>query len=290
MRLALTGAAILLAGAMATAQTLSEPTGVWALDAETLANSRDYEFEYSIAPVQEGRKSPLLAAVLSAILPGAGEIYNGQYLKGAIFLAAEATLIGVAVAYDQKGIDKTEEFEAYADEHWSAARYANWLMDYKTEFGITDTIRVNPDVNLPPWERIEDWDELNRAEEQVTYQGAAMSHTLHYYGEQQYYEMIGKYRQFSRGWADSDLSPEWWESVSPMMTRYSGMRGDANDYYNTASTAVVFIYVNHILSAIDAAWSAASINKDLAVDLRVEPNFLATRVEPTPRLSLSYRF
>ncbi len=46
---------------------------------------------------------------------------------------------------------------------------------------------------------------------------------------------------------------------------YSDMRGDANNFYSVASTAVIGIYVNHFLSALDAVWSATQFNKDLAV-------------------------
>jgi TM2 domain-containing membrane protein YozV len=34
-------------------------------------------------------RNPLLAAILSLILSGLGQIYNGQVLKGAIFIVAQ---------------------------------------------------------------------------------------------------------------------------------------------------------------------------------------------------------
>ena len=39
-----------------------------------------------------GEKSPWLAGALSLAVPGAGEVYTKNYLKGAIFFAAEAAL------------------------------------------------------------------------------------------------------------------------------------------------------------------------------------------------------
>ena len=35
----------------------------------------------------ENKKSPMLAGILSLLIPGAGEIYSGEYLKAGIFVA-----------------------------------------------------------------------------------------------------------------------------------------------------------------------------------------------------------
>ena len=55
----------------------------------------------------QGRKSPPLALALSFVLPGAGQVYNGDYLKGAVMfggavLAAGAVLLS---ASDVLGLD-----------------------------------------------------------------------------------------------------------------------------------------------------------------------------------------
>ena len=68
------------------------------------------------------------------------------------------------------------------------------------------------------------------------------------------------------------------------------MRGDANDFYSVAKTAVIGIYVNHFLSALDAVWSAASFNKDLAVKVRLENIQLTNRAEFIPTVYLTYSF
>ena len=68
------------------------------------------------------------------------------------------------------------------------------------------------------------------------------------------------------------------------------MRGDANDFYSVASTAVIGIYVNHFLSALDAVWSATRFNKDLAVKVRLENFQYANRVEFYPKIYFTYSF
>ncbi len=62
------------------------------------------------------------------------------------------------------------------------------------------------------------------------------------------------------------------------------MSGEANDFYSIASTAVIGIYVNHFLSALDAVWSAAQFNKDLAVKVRLENLQLTDRTEFYPTI------
>ncbi len=81
----------------------------------------------------QNKKSPMLAGILSLLIPGAGEIYSEEYLKAGIFVALEAAVITTAVIYDNKGDDKTTEFQNYADDYtnpdhnWSVVRYAEWL-------------------------------------------------------------------------------------------------------------------------------------------------------------------
>jgi hypothetical protein len=224
---------------------------------------------------------------MSAVVPGSGEIYVGEYLKAAIFLAVEATLITVAVVKNNEGDRLTSEFEAFADEHWSVVDYAEYLRDHRTELGLPEDCNIdeiiNQDESLPPWERITDWAALNHCE-------SPFSHHLPPYGQQQYYELIGKYPQYSCGWDEFDPATDAFRYVPQIMKDYSIMRGNANDAYNVASTAVIGIYINHLLSAIDAVWSASTYNKNLAVKMRVQNMQLANRIEFVPTLNISYNF
>lgn len=235
------------------------------------------QFMYS----RENKKSPILAGVMSLLIPGSGEIYVGEYLKAGIFLAIEAAVVTTAIVYDGKGDDKTTEFQNYADDYtnpdhnWSVVKYAEWLNQYEGA-----SIPINPDESLPPWERV-NWDDVNAAE--------SGSHKLPPHGEQQYYELIGKYHQYSSGWNDFTGGGNK-DQVSPNLIYYSGMRGDANDYYSVASTAVIGIYVNHFLSALDAVWSATQFNKDLAIKVRLENIQLANRTEFYPKIYFTYSF
>jgi len=229
----------------------------------------------------QSKKSPFLAGVLSLLVPGAGEIYSEEYLKAGIFLALEAAVITTGLIYDKKGDDKTIEFQNYADDYknpdhnWSAVKYAEWLNQFSNA-----NIPINPDESLPPWERVS-WNDINAVE--------TGSHKLPPHGDQQYYELIGKYHQFAAGWNDFTGGRNN-DQISKNFKDYSVMRGDANNFYSVASTAVIGIYVNHFLSALDGVWSATQFNKDLAVNVRLENIQLTNRAEFYPVVHLSYNF
>lgn len=258
-------------------------------DAKALLNDYKEPLQSQKIIMKNGdKKSPLLAGVLSAIIPGAGEIYVGEYLKAGIFIALEAAIVSTAVIYDNKGDRKTNEFQDYADAYtnpnhnWSVVNYANWLVEneYPPDqwAELKAKIIISNDQNIPPWDRV-NWSELNAIE--------SGSHKLPPHGEQQYYELIGKYHQYASGW--NDFTGDIYVA-SPNFLYYSQMRGEANDFYATASTAVIGIYVNHLLSALDAVWSSIQFNKDIAVKLRLENIQLTDHTEFYPKLYLSYNF
>jgi hypothetical protein len=226
---------------------------------------------------ERSRKSPMLAGLFSLLIPGAGELYAGEYLKAAIFLAVEAAVITTAIVYDRKGDNKTNEFENYADREWNVVKYAEWLNEYRD-----GNIAILNDPGLQPWERV-NWDELNAAER-------SFSHKLPRHGDQQYYELIGKYPQYSPGWREFDPADSDYHNVPPQFLYYSGMRGKANDYYNVASKAVIGIYLNHFLSILDAVWSTAQYNKQISMSFRTENLQLAEKSELIPVLHLKYSF
>jgi len=252
-------------------------------------------------------KSPWIAGVMSLVVPGSGEIYAESYLKGGIFLAAEAAGGIVHFAYNKKGDDQEVLFKAFANEHYSAVRYANWTLDNlsrlnsATPYNSTQyTQRLYaggrpPDDSPPPFGVI-NWVELNNMERDVA-NGVlnGFTHVMPYYGEQQYYELIGKYEQFSRGWDDSDPTNPL-EPAIPVKTtskrffEYAAMRAKANDYYDVASTFAGVIVVNHIVSAIDAFWSASRFNNSLhaSIDMRVQPTPLG--YIPVTHAMLRYDF
>ncbi|MCZ7556671.1 MAG: hypothetical protein M5R41_09760 [Bacteroidia bacterium] len=208
------------------------------------------------------RKSPVLAGALSLILPGAGEVYAGSYLLAGLFAALEGAGWYYSIDANRRGDDATVIYQHYADQNWSVVKYAQWLNENAKNYPGGDKavhIDINPDKSLPHWQRV-NWEQMHTTEMAVP----QFSHRLPDYGDQQYYELIGKYNQYSYGWNDK-LEGDYW-NPSPNFLYYSGLRGDANRYYDRSSAIINLLILNHFLSAIDAAWAAARFNQ--AVELR----------------------
>jgi hypothetical protein len=253
-------------------------------------------FANLIVPVtveSAGKKSPAIAGALSLVLPGAGEFYTESYWLTCTFLALEGLAWYGNVDYNHKGDVATTRFQGFADQHWSVVKYAQWLNDYAKNFPGGDQaqqIPINPDASLQPWQRV-DWKQLNAVELLIP----QFSHRLPAHGDQQYYELIGKYDQYSYGWDDkTGAGGDGWSdyrSNSPRYAFYSLERGRANSLYNTATLIANLIIVNHILSAADAAWAAlrwnSSLNLHSSVRVLALPNSV---VELVPTVQVSWQF
>jgi hypothetical protein len=219
-------------------------------------------------PVGGSRKSPYIAAGLSLVVPGTGEFYTERYWEAAAFFAADVAAWLLAYNFDKKGDQQTDAFQAYADARWNVVQYADRTQQAYVPTSQYAWLKPNTE-GLPPWERVY-WPALNEMERQVagTSEGQYYSHTLPAYGEQQYYELIGKYQQFYQGWDDADPTLVTYEQITqrlhslpqPNMIYYSKERGKANDYYGTASTWVTVAIINHVVSAAYAALSAGWYN------------------------------
>ena len=185
-------------------------------------------------------KKPLLAAALSAAVPGAGEFYAGSWIKGTVFLAIEvAAWVGYS-HYTDKGNNLRTTFRQYADTHWSEER----------------------------WESLKDLNDPS-------------THMLPESKTQQYYEMIGKYNQFKKGWDD-------WRSdgldLTPHRDYYESMRHDHNHQLINASRCTMAVLTNHLLSAMDAAWTVHWHNRSIRAALRTD--VIMAQSEAVPVLSL----
>jgi hypothetical protein len=266
---------------------------------DLLANIGAMSLKDTVLKIEdEGRKSPLLAGVLSLAVPGVGELYTKSYWRAGGFILAEAGLWVVYAVYSSKGDQQTTMFQNFADGHWSVVRYADWIQ--------ANASKLNPDVTsftgylipgtdyLQPWDRV-NWDVLNAIENRIAQlPGNGFTHLLPHRPQQQYYELIGKYPQFAAGWDDAGvMTPERIvnSDVSQRFLDYSKMRGKANDYYNIATTGSVLLVVNHLLSAIDAAWSAAQFNNRLKLEAHLQPVVRSVDfVEFVPTARLTIRF
>ncbi len=278
------------------------------VQAQPTADSLDALFSTS-------KKSVPLAFGMSAIVPGAGQVYNRNWIKAAVAIAGEAAVLLLYRSWHQKGNDGRDAYQMEAHAHWSPVRYASWLNDYMQYLNHLPggrPVTANPieissllssiDLTNPDaWSQSDQLavrsliQEIRRVEGAVynSSTGAAFSHVLPFFGEQQYYELIGKYFQYAPGWDDyvaltrngqatwitedgefvPSIEPETSGSadrkahVSPRFYQYADNHADANTYLRRASRITTLLIANHILAAVDAAVFARLHNRRMQVSL-----------------------
>jgi hypothetical protein len=250
-----------------------------------------YRFQESTDQT-DNEKSPILAGLMSLALPGAGEFYTKEYTKSAAFLGVEVASWIVYAVYQHKGDKQTAWFKAYADEHYSASRYAEWVirnigtLNSTIDLSTYNLFYSGADTNGgPPFSAL-NWPELNRLEGNIP----DFTHRLPYYGAQQYYELIGKYKQFSKGW-DSQIGDDAnYKDGNDQFFYYGVEFNKADHYYSVADAFISVVVANHILSALDAVWSASNFNKALHAEARMDMQRTPYGYEPGARFDLQVFF
>ncbi|PIQ08373.1 MAG: hypothetical protein COW71_12000 [Ignavibacteriales bacterium CG18_big_fil_WC_8_21_14_2_50_31_20] len=260
------------------------------LSEDLLISSKDFVIDENDKSVVIKKRPPILAAGLSVIIPGAGQFYNDDYWKSAIFVAVEVAAIITAISYNTKGNDQTVKFEAFANSEngWDVDKYAHWSVDNASRIN-PQILEGDPILNIFDSNGNVIWSKLNSLETKI---GSWYSHQLAPYDDQQYYEMIGKYQQFNPGWADFNYSDAYTygDPLTKTFDWYADERGKANSYYDVSNLAVKILVANHIISAVEAAFSANRHNRSLNAEVKMKSNLVGYNQVFYPELSLSYRF
>jgi len=164
--------------------------------------------------------------MMSLAIPGWGEYYAGAKVRAAGFFGAEALTWIAWANWRSKGSDLRTEFRQFADQNWSEPRYRAWQA-YNAGFQ-PESARYIETETLP-----------TKAED-----------------TQQYYELVGKYKQFIYGWSDLEGEPLGVDNLtidSALQEQYETMRNDSNKNLKRASVVIGLTVVNHIASAIHAS-------------------------------------
>lgn len=120
-----------------TALTLSAQSVVYNGISDIMLAQNDGEVQTeSSTPRVSGRKkyeyregkSPMIAAGLSLLLPGAGEFYGKDYIRSGIFFGIETAAVAMWYVNESDGDDKTSEFKDYAHANFSEDLYYGGLL------------------------------------------------------------------------------------------------------------------------------------------------------------------
>jgi hypothetical protein len=155
--------------------------------------------------------------LFSLAVPGSGQLVQGEK-RGYLYLAAEAAFWTGFFVLNGDGLEKRDEYEAFADDRWDYEGYETYY---------TDVCLNDPDAEncRPLAERY----------------------------SQEFYEDIGKYSEYWDWWIVEEGGPSTPHGVRDV---YWQMRKDSNRDLRRARYFVTAAFLNHLVSAVDAFLSA----------------------------------
>jgi hypothetical protein len=245
------------------------------------------------------KKNPGRALILSAIIPGAGEMYAGSKLKAALFFAIEVGCWYGAISYAQQGQDKEEEYETFAEAHYKESYYRQVEFTAATYANAGDQDKAYTGT-------LSEWRDLVW-EEKLRYLPANFTHELSTEHNQQYYENVGKYlTQFGWGWNDwingrttdqindvaSGPAQFNWKNApgtSALVYEYIDMRAESNDLLDASANFFSVIMINHVVSALDAGFTVRRQNRNIA-EVETGVRGILYNEKPVATAGISVRF
>ncbi|MBU1702136.1 MAG: hypothetical protein KJ970_10885 [Candidatus Eisenbacteria bacterium] len=170
--------------------------------------------------------SPALAVALSAVMPGAGQLYSGNR-RGLIYFAVEVAALIAHFSYRSDGHRKEDQFKDFADAQWDTLRY-----------------REGSGIEGCSWSE----------ESDSTIVDLMQNH------RNRYYEQVAR-EEYACGWREP------WQRDD-----YRELRDVSNSLLGKANTAMTIIFLNHIVSAVDAFRIARSMRMEVApqTELRMD--------------------
>ena len=245
---------------------------------------------YSIDEMKGKYKSPRKALFFSLVVPGSGQLYVGgstfNYVRGAAYLALEGALWGGWYYYSVYKYDKqVKRYKKFAKNHYSAYTYESKMHDLYNGLDDSDEEAEFVERYLSNRETYcksiygeastngcyVEGKELTNDKNHINHVNGSFS----LYNSGSYYSSIAG-STYVLGWDDVEdeaavsalnLSDDDADVVSLGSSAnwkiYRSMRSKANDYADMQAWFFGGLILNHIVSALDAAWSAHSHNKVL---------------------------
>jgi len=218
-----------------------------------------------------GRKSVARAMLLSAVLPGLGQMYAGGrrgYVVGGTMAAVDVLSAWLYYDNNRKGDDRKTEYQAFARDHYDRDRFEKYVRDTVVAFSPDETFR--PCTDPGSYDSSACWAAIYNVFPLSDKDDAA------------YYEQIGEEYRYVFGWDDwySDREPShadvWgeWPSLpafpegipatSANRETYRDMKSKADDFYGKADRYAWVMVIGRVVSMIDAAILVKLRNRDLA--------------------------
>ncbi len=211
-----------------------------------------------LATADRAQRAPGLVFLASLILPGTGQLLNGDR-RGYLYLAADASAWFARASYLDASRTKEGEAEEYARRHWSYERFG----------GTT-------------------------GEDGCLYTAAADSALSQFAAEdlEAYYEAIGRQDAYRCGWDDfrAGYDPLDPNASSRHRIAYRDQLSRADDLSDKASLALTAAVLNRIVSGVDAFMTARRRRMGHGADgaLQIRSELRRRSGETQTTLALSY--
>ena len=182
-----------------------------------------------VSKLKVDTKSVPLAALMSATVPGAGQIYLGQKTKAGVFLAADLITIFSLYRFNLEQDIAVNNYKQYA------------LVNAGLRMGVDKDVYIYAS-------KYRSATEYNLAME-TFYKNYLL---IDYITQEEFNEYVLRDR----------LGPEdWWEWQSDaQFKKYRSIRQQKQEFEQYASLAVGILIVNRIISVVDAAITTNKIN------------------------------
>ena len=190
--------------------------------------------ESADAPAQQS----YLPVLYSLLVPGLGEISMGYYKRGIALVAVEIAAWSGYYVKHQDGMDKRDDYEAFADANWNMQK---WIDDH-------------PCSTLPPSGRtLEDLETCGQASSGSGAWPGYIPYVSKEEDKQHYYENLGKYDWYISGWSDWDPLADPYKEDTDLRTEYRAMRAESNEALDDANAFVWVSVAARAFSLVETA-------------------------------------
>jgi len=223
------------------------------------------------APSTVGRKSVTRAMLLSAVIPGLGQIYAGGtrgYAVGGTMAAVDVLSAWLYYDNNRKGDDRKAEYQAFARDHYDRERFEGYVRD--TVVPASGYSEFEPCTDPGSYDSSACWTSIRNIFPLSDNDDAA------------YYEQIGDEDRYVFGWDDwyadrppnhadgwidwnpYEAFPEGIPTTSENREVYRDMKSEADDFFGKADQYAWVMVIGRVVSMIDAAILVKLRNRDLA--------------------------
>ncbi|MFH1220120.1 MAG: hypothetical protein V1694_06665 [Candidatus Eisenbacteria bacterium] len=236
-------------------------------------------------------KSVVRGMLLSALLPGLGEIYadgTRGHVSGAVMAATDVFSVWQYFTNNGKGDDWKQDYQRFARAHYDRDSLGAYIRGTIAVYSGTEALgRCRPGPTYDPVACSVQVDEifpLSKTNDDDFYLQIGTEDRYIFGWDDWNTEGIENPEVKWTGWNPGDPIPVDFQSRSARRVEYQGMRDHADDFYSKADRYAWVMVIGRVISIVDTAILVKLRNRDLAgvgtnprlslkVDLLGRPDF-----------------